>query len=287
MKDVTERKRATERIRRSEEKYRIAAEQTGQIVYDYDIKTEKVDWAGAIAELTGYSFEEFQKVSPEIWTEHIHPDDREKVIENVSIFFEKGERLREEFRFRRKDGSYIYVEDRGVLLRDEKGSAYRLLGVMKDITEMKLASEKLKESEERYRSFMKNFRGIAFQMGLDFTPILVDGSVEEITGYKGDDFISGKVDWYQIVLPEDRKRLFENRDELINDPLLLIEHEYRIKHRDGKVRWVREIIQNVSDATGKKRILQGSIYDITRQKEAEESLTKSRRNPQKGDPSPY
>ncbi len=273
MKDVTERKRATERIRRSEEKYRIAAEQTGQIVYDYDIKTEKVDWAGAIAELTGYSFEEFQKVSPEIWTEHIHPDDREKVIENVSIFFEKGERLREEFRFRRKDGSYIYVEDRGVLLRDEKGSAYRLLGVMKDITEMKLASEKLKESEQRYRSFMKNFRGIAFQMGLDSTPILVDGSVEEITGYRGDDIISGKVDWRQIVLPEYRKRLFENIDKLMNDPLLLMEHEYRIKHRDGKVRWVREIIQNVSDK-GEKRILHGSIYDITRQKEAEESLKK-------------
>ena len=71
---------------------------------------------------------------------------------------------------------------------------------------------------------MKNFRGIAFQVELDLTPILVDGSVEEIVGYKGDDFIFGKVDWYQIVLPEDRKRLFEKREELIKDPLLLIEH---------------------------------------------------------------
>ncbi len=61
---------------------------------------------------------------------------------------------------------------------------------------------------------------------------------------------------------------------MINDPLLFIEHEYRIKHRDGKVRWVREIIQNVSDTAGKKRILQGAVYDITRQKEAEESLRK-------------
>jgi two-component sensor histidine kinase len=56
--------------------------------------------------------------------------------------------------------------------------------------------------------------------------------------------------------------------------LLLIEHEYRIRHRSGKIKWVREIIQNVLDAAGKKRILQGSIYDITKQKEAEESLTK-------------
>lgn len=403
IKDITERKKATERVRRSEEKYRIAAEQTGQIVYDYNTKTEEVEWAGAIEELTGYSSEEFEKVSPEIWLEHIHPDDREKVAENVRLFFERGERLREEFRFRRKDGNYIYVEDRGVLLRDEEGSAYRLLGVMKDITKLKLAQEslekseeryriaaeqtgqivydynrltgkiewagaikeltqysreefqgfnrktwethihiddrkgiieelekyrergerfateyrfrrkdgsylyvedsgiflkdeqgysyrdigvmkditgiklaskKLKESEERYRSFMKNFRGIAFQGTLDFIPIMVDGSVEEITGYRGEDFMSGKVNWRQIVLPEDRKNLANNNQRLINNPLLFIEHEYRIRHRSGKIKWVREIIQNVSDITGKKRILQGAVYDITGQKEAEESLRK-------------
>lgn len=274
IKDITERKKATERVQKSEEKYRIAAEQTGQIVYDYDTKTEKVDWAGAIAELTGYSFEEFQKISPEIWLEHIHPEDREKVIEKVNIFFEKGERLREEFRFRRKDGSYIYVEDRGVLLKDEKGNAYRLLGVMKDITEIKLASEKLKESEERYKSFMKNFRGIAFQQSLDFTPILIEGNVEEIAGYTVGDLVSGKTNWREIVLPEDRMKLFENRKELIHNPVLVIEHEYRIRHRDGKVKWIREIIQNVPDIKSKKRILQGAIYDITRQKEAEESLGK-------------
>ncbi|HWQ48477.1 MAG TPA: PAS domain-containing protein [Methanosarcina sp.] len=274
MLDITQRKAAEKTSRKSEEKYRIAAEQTGQIVYDYNTKTQEVDWAGAIAELTGYNYEEFQKISPEIWLEHIHPDDREKVIEKLRLFFESGERLREEFRFRRKDGNYIYVEDRGVLLRDEEGSAYRLIGVMKDITKLKLASKKLRESEEQYRSFMKNFRGIAFQGDLDFKLILLEGSVEEIAGYREKDFISGKVSWQQIVLPEDWKKLVNNNERLKNDPLLIIEHEYRIRHRDGKIKWVREIVQNISDPTGKKRILNGAIYDITGQKEAEEAPRK-------------
>lgn len=274
MLDITERKEAEETFRRSEERYRIATEQTGQIVYDYNTKTQEVDWAGAIPELTGYSFEEFQKINPEMWLEHIHPDDLGEIIEKVRVFFEKGERLREEFRFRRKDGNYIYVEDRRVLLRDAEGNPYRVLGVMKDITEIKLASKKMKESEERYRSFMKNFRGIAFQGNLDFTPIMIDGSVEEITEYRGEDFMSGKVNWLQIVLPEDRQNLINNNERLIKYPLLVIEHEYRIRHRDGKIKWVREIIQNVSDFTGKRRILQGAVYDITGQKEAEESLKK-------------
>lgn len=121
---------------------------------------------------------------------------------------------------------------------------------------------------------MKNFRGIAFQEGLDSVPILVDGIVKEIAGYRAEDFISGKVNWDRIVLPEDRERFLEHRIKLINDPSLLIEHEYRIRHGNGRIKWVREVIQNVSDTAGRKRILQGSIYDITKQKEAEKSLAK-------------
>lgn len=274
MLDITKLKLIQESLERSEERYRIAAEQTGQIVYDYNRLTDKIEWAGAIKELTQYSLEEFQNFNRKTWEVHIHPDDRTEVLEKLEICRENGERFATEYRFRRKDGSYLYVEDSGIFQKNEQGHSYRDIGVMKDITGIKLASKKLRESEERYKSFMKNFRGIAFQGDLNFTPILADGSVEEITGYMGDDFISGKVNWNQIVLSEDQKKLINDNERLLKDPLLLIEHEYRIKHKDGKIKWVREIIQNVLDFTGKKRILQGAVYDITGQKEAEESLKK-------------
>ncbi len=274
MKDITKLKLAQENLEKSEERYRIAAEQTGQIVYDYDLLTGRVEWAGAIKELTQYNLEEFRNFSRKAWEMHIHIDDRKGTFEELEKYRKSGERFATEYRFRRKDGSYMYVEDSGVFLKDEQGHSYRDIGVIKDITGIKLALEKLKESEERYRSFMKNFRGIAFQGYLNFTPIMVDGSVEEITGYRGEDFVSGKVNWHEIVLPEDRKKLVNNSERVMNNPLLLIEHEYRIKHRDGKIKWVREIIQNVPDLTGKKRILQGAVYDINGEKEAEESLRK-------------
>ena len=54
------------------------------------------------------------------------------------------------FRFRRKDGSYFYVEDRGTVLKDEYGIPFRVIGVKKDITEQKLALEKIEKNEERY-----------------------------------------------------------------------------------------------------------------------------------------
>ena len=128
--------------------------------------------------------------------------------------------------------------------------------IQKRVTWIKLSSKKLEESEERYRSFMKNFRGIAFQGDLNFKLILLEGSVEEITGYRKEDFTSGNVNWRQLVLPEDWKKLANNNKRLKNDPLLFIEHEYRIRHRDGKIKWVREIVQNIADPKGKKRIMQ-------------------------------
>ncbi len=144
-------------------RYRAVAVQTGQLVYDYDVKNNHSSWAGAIEELTGYSFEEFQGFTPAVWADHVHPEDREKAAKAHENCMRNGEKYLEEYRFRRKDGSYFYVEDSGVYLKNESRGIYRVLGVMKDVTERKRATEKLKESEERYRSFMKNFRGIAFQ----------------------------------------------------------------------------------------------------------------------------
>jgi len=274
IKDITEKRSAREKLQESEERFRIAAEQTGQIVFEHDHGDRNIKWAGAIQDVTGYTVEEFIKFDYSAWADHIHPEDRERALNELRACHGNENKFRIEYRFRKKDGNYIHVEDSGVYLRNEDGSIIKSLGVMKDITGIKLASEKLKESEARYVSFMKNFRGIAFQMGLDFAPILVDGNVEEITGYRKEDLISGIIDWYQLVYPDDREKLFENRKKLVEDPLLFIEHDYRIVHKNGSIRWVHEIFQNISDSMGKKRILQGAVYDISRQKEAEESLAK-------------
>jgi len=67
IKDITKLKLAQVKLEKSEERYRIAAEQIGQIVYDYDRLTGKIEWAGAIKELTQYSPEEFQNFNRKNW----------------------------------------------------------------------------------------------------------------------------------------------------------------------------------------------------------------------------
>ncbi|HOA68744.1 MAG TPA: PAS domain S-box protein [Methanosarcina thermophila] len=275
MLDITGRKKMEERLRKSEERYRIIAEQTGQLIYDIDLRNGHVEWAGAITELAGYSNKEIQNLDFYGWLDHIHPEDYRRVQQSLKNCWNTGGKINEEFRFKRKDGSYFYVRNKGVYLRDEDGCICRVLGVMEDVTEIKKSSEKLKESEELYRSFLQNFKGISFKLDRNFNPLFLEGAVEEITGYTEKDLFSGKIGFFDLVVQEDVPFLKRSREKMISSPNSIMEYEYRIRRKDGNVRWVHELIHNVCDASGETIFIQGYAYDITQRKKAEETLEKA------------
>ena len=275
MLDITGLKRTEENLLKSEERYRLAAEQTGQLIYEFDLQNGHVEWAGAVTELTGYSYNEMQDFTYYDWLDHIHPEERRRVQQEFKKCWNTGEKFNEEFRFRRKDGSYFLVENKGVYLRDEEGCVCKALGVMKDITEIKLSSEKLKESEELYRSFLQNFKGIAFKLDRGFTPLFLEGALEEITGYTEEDFLSGRINLTDIIYPEDRPLFYIARKKMRFSPNSIMEHDYRLRRKDGTVKWVHELIHNICTASGDTEFIQGYAYDITLKKKAEETLAKA------------
>ena len=136
--------------------------------------------------------------------------------------------------------------------------------------ERKMAVDVMQKSEERYRSFVRNFRGIAFRGNMNFTPIFFHGAVEEISGYTEREFIDGEPRWDQVIHPEDLPELFtEDEERLRSIPRYSYDREYRIVRKDGAVRWVHENIQNICDDSGKPAVVQGAIYDITDRRRAE------------------
>jgi PAS domain S-box-containing protein len=146
-RNITKSKNAEKELQQSEERYRLITEQTGQMVYDYDLKTNKNKWAGAIEEVTGYNFEEFQKLGKDFWTENILDSDPNRAYEK-SQDKKTGDRFKEELRLRRKDGTYGYIENSGVYLMDNDGQSYRAIGVLRDITEKREAEEALKKIDK-------------------------------------------------------------------------------------------------------------------------------------------
>ena len=153
MGDITERKRAEEALRESEKRFKLAAESSTDLIYEWDIK-ERVDWFGKIDELLGYSPSEFPRTF-EAWANSVHPEDRDRVMAAVKNHLEKNEPYNIEYRVRKKDGTYNYWWVRGNAVRDEKGNPYRWVGAITDVTERKRAEEMLGASEERYRTLFE------------------------------------------------------------------------------------------------------------------------------------
>lgn len=137
-------RRRTASLRQSEARYRIVAEQTGAVVYDYDVRTGRIEWAGAIFDVLGYSPEEFAQVDIIGWENHLHPDDAARALEELERAERNVSRYQCEYRLRRSDDSYVRVIDRGVFLPDKSGHAARMLGKIADVTERYEFEQKLR-----------------------------------------------------------------------------------------------------------------------------------------------
>jgi PAS domain S-box-containing protein len=125
----------------------------------------------------------------------------------------------------------------------------------------------VKEKEEKYQLFVQNIQGIAYSSNMNFIPIFFEGDVEEMTGYKPEDFLQGRPRWDEVIYPEDLEKLFnEDEKKLHENSEYKYEREYRIIRKDKSVRWVRDSIQNVCDENGKPFLVQGLIQDITERK---------------------
>jgi PAS domain S-box-containing protein len=135
--------------------------------------------------------------------------------------------------------------------------------------------KKLARSEQRFLDFVKNFEGIAFQISSTGKFFLLDGSIEETTGYRREDFISGSVTLESIIHTDDRDRFLANKRKLSTIPGFRAEVIFRIMRKDGPVRWLHGVFHNICTRTNEIVHIQGSLSDITYLKSAQEELART------------
>jgi len=214
-RDVTERKQAEDALRESEARYRLAARATNDVIWEWDPKTNELMWSENAQSIFGYIPEEI-KAEAAWWDEHIHPEDHERVVNDINAFRESGGMIwADEYRFLRRDGSIAYIVDRAYVERDADGKPVRMIGAMSDITERKQAEEALRESEKRYRSLFENMlEGYAYCQILldhdqpqDFIYIDVNNAFEVLTGLKN--VVGKKVSEVIPGIQESNPELFE------------------------------------------------------------------------------
>jgi PAS domain S-box-containing protein len=198
--DITERKRAESALREMQERLSHLLLYSPAIVYSLQVEGEgfTVEWVSeSLTRLTGYTTTEALREG--WWRDHLHPDDLAPVMAALPRLFAE-DRLVEEYRFRPKEGGYLWLHDEMVLLRDTSGTPVEVIGSWVDVTERREAEAALRESEERFRTLVGSMDDIVFTLDRERRYTGVYGSWIERFGLKREGFIGKTAS--EIVGPE-------------------------------------------------------------------------------------
>lgn len=162
----------------AEERLRLANQVTNDAIWDWNFMTGHVSWNEALAVAYGHKIQEVEPTG-QWWIDHIHPEDRERIDISIHAVIDgTGTLWADEYRFKRADGSYAYVYDRGNVIRDEAGQPLRMIGAMLDLSGAKAAEVALRESERRLTTERALLRAVVQQAPIGISIAYGDGHEE-------------------------------------------------------------------------------------------------------------
>lgn len=270
VRNVSERKRAEAALRESEERFRLVAMATRDAIYDVDLR-RGIAWRN----------ETYQRLySPDCpipaefgwWRERIHPEDRERIVNEVHVAFLEGRRFwSDEYRFQRSNGTYANVMDRGYIFYNATGEVVRVIGAMTDVTAYRESEEALRASEERYRNVVETQTELICRFLPDTTLTFVNDAYCRHFGKRRNELIGKSM--LELVPEPDRTPLRQRLFALVQGQGVPPQ-ESAMPQPDGTVRWTQWFNYALRDCEGKIE-LQGIARDITEQKHAEQALRES------------
>jgi len=268
MTDITERKRAEDALKNSQEQYRSLVENVKQVIFQTDARGRWTLLNSAWTELTGFSVEEsLQK----LFLDYVHPDDRRRHAEFFQPLMRGESRyLGQEVRYLTKAGGYRWVEVYSRLTVDGEGRIAGTSGTLTDITERKQGAEELVSAQERLRHLLISSPAVIHsrEAGGDFPVTFVGQNISRLFGYDVEELLGDPQRWTAIIHPDDAARVLGDLARIVEDEQQ--SHEYRLRRKDGAYRWVRDEWRLIRDSAGKPVEVVGSLADVTDGKQGEE-----------------
>jgi PAS domain S-box-containing protein len=270
-RDITERKRAEEALRQSEERYRTILEETGDGYFETDLAGNFTFVNDAQTRLLGYSGEELIGASFRDFT----PEESVKaVLEAYNRMYKTGEPLRNLVdEVIRKDGSHGFAETSAFPIGNDKGEVIGFRGVRRDITEHKQAEEALRRSEDRYRSILEEMEDSYFEVDLGGHFTFVNNSVCRNLGYSKGELIG--MSYKDFTSEEDIESVFRVFNEVYQTGTPNKGFPWKVIRKDGIPGFAEASVSLLRDDKGEISGFRGVGRDITERKRMEDALQQS------------
>jgi PAS domain S-box-containing protein len=262
-----ERDRAEEALRESEGRFRAIFEQAAVGVCQVETETGRFRMVNKkYCDIVGYTQEEMAETT---LMEITHPDDLQESLDNVQRLI-RGE-IRDitfEKRYIRKDGSIIWVNATISAMWDVGEKPNYHIAVVQDITDHKKVEAALRESEEKYRTILRDMEEGYYEVDLAGNFLFFNDPIPEFGGYSRDEFMGTNYRGY--TNGETAKEVYEVYNQVYTTGSPLKGFEWKIRRRDGTESYVEASIFLNRDSKGNPIGFRGLVRDITQRKRQEE-----------------
>ena len=222
----------------------------------------------------GHQLEEVTETSMPMWLEQFNSDAVTRWSELIERVRLDGFCRSVEFKMLSKKEIRHFSVNASLIEHPVDDETVIIISIWRDVTEHKQAKEALRESEEEYKSLIKNIPSIVYKGYKDWSVSFFDKKIESITGYDVKDFNSRKIKWIDVIVEEDIENTRKVFIQALNSGKSYV-REYRVKSKDGGICWIQERGQIVCNDKGKIEYVNGVFFDITKRKHAEEALRES------------
>jgi PAS domain S-box-containing protein len=272
IRDISERKKAEQAIKESNERFELVVNATNDVIWDWDLETNKIKWNTNYYWHFGYNE---NSTAPDVssWQDKIHPADKFRVISGIrKSITNKQSSWQDEYRFVKSNGSYAFILDFGHILYNQDGKAYRMVGAMLDISERKLAEVEMEISNERFQLATQATADTIWELNFGTKEYLVhQGKGKLLRGNKvlsWQNWIDG-----EYIDSRDRDRVINSfKIARENKTCELWEDEYMVNFSEGSVMYVINHAIFIRDEEGKAVRVIGAFTDITAKKKLEAEL---------------
>ncbi|MBD2165150.1 PAS domain S-box protein [Calothrix membranacea FACHB-236] len=261
----------TAALKESEERWQLALKGSNDGIWDWNLKTNQVFFSTRWKEMRGFTEDEMDSNIEEWWS-RIHPDDYERFRTALDDHFaQKAPFFCEEYRVQHKNGSYIWVLNRGQALWDESGNVIRMSGATKDITERKLAEDELRKSQAHLSAAQRVARLGSWEFNLQTQEGWWSRETYEIYGRNPDEQPPSSLEEnLQYIHPDDREYFTQKFHALLEERYQEI--EYRLLRPDNTIAYILMRVEVIYDTDNQPTSIVGATLDITERKQAEAEL---------------